>query len=130
MASYWTQLEDHGISVVPIEETPELSFNPPDCVARYGATSPKCAEPVATATRSDPPTVQATRLMNGKVKLVDMNQYVCGTTECPSVIGNVLVYFDEHHLTSNYAKTMVPYLAPRLFSSSAVLASHRLPRPA
>jgi hypothetical protein len=40
MASYWTQLEDNGISVVPIEETPTMSFYPPDCVAKYGASSP------------------------------------------------------------------------------------------
>jgi peptidoglycan/LPS O-acetylase OafA/YrhL len=125
MANYWTQLEDHGISVVPIEETPTMSFYPPDCVAKYGASSSKCEEPPAKAIKSDPPTVQATRLMNGKVKLIDMDKYVCSSTECPSVVGNVLVYFDAHHLTSNYSNTMAPYLAPELFSSSAVLASHR-----
>ena len=125
MVSYWTQLEDHGISVVPIEETPMMGFNPPDCVAKYGTSSSKCDESVSTALPSDPPTVLATRLMNGKVKLIDMNEYVCDPTKCPSVVGNILVYFDEHHLTSNYSKTMVPYLAPRLFSSSAVLANHR-----
>jgi peptidoglycan/LPS O-acetylase OafA/YrhL len=125
MASYWTQLENHGISVVPIEETPTISFNPPDCVAKYGESSAKCEEPASSAIHSDTPTVQATRLMDGKVKLVDMNQFICGPTECPSVVGNVLVYFDEHHLTSNYSRTMAPYLAPRLFSSSAVLASHQ-----
>ncbi len=63
--------------------------------------------------------------MAGKVSLIDMNKFVCEPTECPSVIGNVLVYFDAHHLTSNYSNTMVPYLAPQLFSSSAVLASHK-----
>jgi peptidoglycan/LPS O-acetylase OafA/YrhL len=125
MASYWTQLENHGISVIPIEETPTLDFYPPDCVAKYGASSPKCEEPVTKATKSDPPTVQATQLMNGKVKLIDMNQFICDPTKCPSVVGNVLVYFDAHHLTSSYSKTMAPYLAPQLFSSSEVLASHK-----
>jgi peptidoglycan/LPS O-acetylase OafA/YrhL len=125
MANYWTQLEDHGISVVPIEETPTLNFIPPDCVAKYGASSSQCEEAPAKAIKSDPPTVQATRLMDGKVKLIDMNKFVCDPTECPSVVGNVLVYFDAHHLTSNYSDTMAPYLAPQLFSSSAELASHR-----
>jgi hypothetical protein len=123
MADYWTQLEDAGISVVPIEETPTMSFYPPDCVAKYGASSSRCEEPLTEATRSDPPTVQATKLMKGKVKLVDMNKFVCDKTECPSVVGNVLVYFDAHHLTSNYSNTIAPYLAPQLFSSSAVLAA-------
>jgi hypothetical protein len=125
MASYWTQLEDHGISVVPIKETPTMSFDPPDCVAKYGASSARCEEPVSKAIPSDPPTVQATRLMHGNVKLIDMNKFVCGPAECPSVVGNVLVYFDPHHMTSSYSKTLAPYLATRLFSSSAVLASQR-----
>jgi peptidoglycan/LPS O-acetylase OafA/YrhL len=125
MADYWTQLEDQGISVVPIQETPTISFNPPDCVAKYGASSSKCEEPAAKAISVDPPTVQAAKLMDGKVKLIDMNKFVCDPTECPSVIGNVLVYFDGHHFTSNYSNTMAPYLAPQLFSSSAVLARHK-----
>ena len=125
MASYWTQLEDHRISVVPIEETPTMSFDPADCVAKYGASSPKCEEPLTEATHSDPPTVRATQLMQGRVKLIDMNQFVCDRNECPSVVGNILIYFDAHHMTSNYSTTIAPYLAPRLFSSSAVLASHR-----
>jgi peptidoglycan/LPS O-acetylase OafA/YrhL len=125
MADYWTQLEHAGISVVPIEETPTMSFYPPDCVAEYGASSAKCEVPIAKAIRSDPPTVRATRLMAGEVSLIDMNKFVCEPTECPSVVGNVLVYFDAHHLTSNYSNTMAPYLAPQLFGSSAVLASHK-----
>jgi hypothetical protein len=125
MASYWTQLEDHGISVVPIQETPTMGFNPPDCVGKHGASSTICDRPSSEAIPQDPPTVQAAKLMAGKVKVIDMNQFICDKTVCPSVVGNVLVYFDAHHLTSSYAKTMTRYLAPRLFSTSAVLASHK-----
>jgi peptidoglycan/LPS O-acetylase OafA/YrhL len=125
MAQYWKQLQDHGISVVPIQETPAMNFDPPDCVSEYGAASPACDRPAAEAIPQDPPTVQAARLMAGKVKVIDMNQFICRHGICPSVVGNVLVYFDAHHLTSSYVTTTTPYLASRLFSSSAVLASHR-----
>jgi peptidoglycan/LPS O-acetylase OafA/YrhL len=125
MANYWTQLEDHGISVVPIEETPTMGFDPPDCVAKHGATSTICDRPRSKAIPPDPPTVQAAQLMAGKVKVIDMNKYICGTTVCPSVVGNVLVYFDPHHLTSSYSQTLTRYLAPKLFSTNAVLADHR-----
>ena len=125
MAQYWGQLHDHGISVVPIQETPTMDFDPADCVSEYGADSPACDRPAAQAIPPDPPTVRAARLMAGKVKVIDMNQFICGHGVCPSVVGNVLVYFDAHHMTSSYVATTTPYLAPRLFSSSAVLASHR-----
>ena len=125
MAQYWKQLKDHGISVVPIQETPAMDFTPPDCVAEYGAASHTCERPAAEAIPQDPPIVQAARLMAGTVKVIDMNQFICDHGVCPSVVGNVLVYFDAHHLTSSYVATITPYLASRLFSSSAVLASHR-----
>jgi hypothetical protein len=125
MAQYWKQLQDHGISVIPIQETPEMNFTPPDCVSEYGAASPACDRPATEAIPQDPPTVQAARLMAGKVKVIDMNQFICRPSICSSVVGNVLVYFDAHHLTSSYVSTITPYLAARLFSTNAVLASHR-----
>jgi peptidoglycan/LPS O-acetylase OafA/YrhL len=125
MAQYWKQLQDHGISVIPIQETPEMNFTPPDCVSEYGAASPACDRPATEAIPQDPPTVQAARLMAGKVKVIDMNQFICQPSICSSVVGNVLVYFDAHHLTSSYVSTITPYLAARLFSTNAVLASHR-----
>jgi hypothetical protein len=125
MAQYWKQLEERGIPVIPIQETPMMNFTPPDCVSLYGAASPACDRLAAEAIPQDPPTVQAARLMAGAVKVVDMNEFICGHGVCRSVVGNVLVYFDAHHLTSSYVATITPYLASRLFSSSAVLASHR-----
>ncbi len=125
MAQYWKQLQAHGISVVPIQETPMMDFTPPDCVSRYGAASPACDRPAAQAIPQDPPTVQAARLMASTVKVVDMNRFICRYSVCPSVVGNVLVYFDAHHLTSSYVATLAPYLASGLFSNSTVLASHR-----
>jgi peptidoglycan/LPS O-acetylase OafA/YrhL len=125
MASYWTRLENRGITVVPIQETPTMGFNPPNCVAKNGASSASCDRPASQAIAQDPPTVQAARLMGGKVKVIDMNKYICDKTVCPSVVGNVLVYFDPHHMTSSYSKTLTKYLAPQLFSTSVVLASHR-----
>ena len=61
--------------------------------------------PAAQAIPPDPPTVRAARLMAGKVKVIDMNQFICGHGVCPSVVGNVLVYFDAHHMTSSYVAT-------------------------
>lgn len=125
MAVYWKQLQAQGTSVIPIQETPMMDFTPPDCVAEYGAASPACDIPADQAIPQDPPTVQAARLMGGTVKVVDMNRYICAHGVCKSVVGNVLVYFDAHHLTSSYVDTMTPYLASALFATSPVLASHR-----
>jgi hypothetical protein len=39
------------------------------------------------------------------------------------VVGNVLVYQDDHHLTSTYALTLAPYLEQRLLTVSKVLSA-------
>ena len=122
MAEYWTQLEDHGISVVPIRETPVMGYAVPDCVAKYGASSAKCVVQVAKAIVPDSPTVYATRDIAGKVKEIDMNDFICEQTRCRAVVGNVLVYFDGHHLTASYSRTIAAYLKPRLLASSPAFA--------
>jgi len=33
---------------------------------------------------------------------------VCGPDLCPAVIGNVLVYLDDNHLTASYSASMAP----------------------
>ena len=114
MAAYWEQLEAQGASVVAIKETPDMVINIPDCVANNPGSVGTCAMPVARALKPDVPTVYATAAAGGTVPLVDMNSLLCGPASCPPVIGNVLVYQDNHHLTSTYALTTAPYLEERL----------------
>jgi peptidoglycan/LPS O-acetylase OafA/YrhL len=114
MADYWKQLESAGASVVAIKETPDMVINIPDCVANNPRSLDICAMPVVRAIKPDVPTLYATEAANGTVPLVDMNSLLCGPASCPPVIGNVLVYQDNHHLTSTYALTTAPYLEQRL----------------
>jgi hypothetical protein len=40
------------------------------------------------------------------VRFLDLADRVCGPTFCPAVIGNVLVYLDDNHLTASCATSM------------------------
>jgi peptidoglycan/LPS O-acetylase OafA/YrhL len=117
MATYWRQLQDHGIGVVAIRETPiTAGLNGPACVAKNGADTQACAVPKAKAVLPDPPTSYADRDLGGTVPVIDMNSLICGPALCPAVVGNVLVYMDSHHLTQSYAQTLAPYLHDKLKS--------------
>ena len=122
MAQYWTDLEKHGIDVVAIKETPLINFPEPDCIAKYGPSSPKCAVPRAKAVPPDPPTVRASRDTGGKVKVINMDNFICGPQECQPVVGNVLVYLDGRHLTAAFGQTLTKYLEPRLLKAAPQLA--------
>jgi hypothetical protein len=120
MASYWKSLEASGISVVAIKESPDVGLNVPACLSKHPAA--KCTVPRARAVAPDPPTVYATRAAGGKVPLINMNSLICGPVNCPPVVGNVLVYQDNHHLTGTYALTTAPYLEKRLLKVSKTLS--------
>jgi len=51
-----------------------------------------------------------------------MNNLICTPHGCPPAIGNVLVYFDDHHFTQAYSQTLAPFLKKRLLATGAVPA--------
>jgi hypothetical protein len=122
MAAYWKQLEQAGISVVAIKESPSMGLNVPDCVSKNPSERSKCTVPTARAIPEDMPIKYAAKAAAGQVPVIDMNSLICKPTKCPPVVGNVLVYQDDHHLTSTYALTTAPYLEKRLLAVSKPLA--------
>ena len=121
-AQYWTDLEKHGIDVVAIRETPYVGVVEPDCVAKYGRDSAKCTIASSKAILPDSPAVLAAKDTGGKVKVIDMNKFICGPQECDPVVGNVLVYLDGRHLTAAFDLTLTKYLQPRLLKAAPQLA--------
>jgi peptidoglycan/LPS O-acetylase OafA/YrhL len=122
MASYWSQLARSGISVVAIRESPNMGINIPQCIAKYPSSLSRCTIPASKALKKDTPSVYAVKDAAGTVPLIDMTPLLCSPVSCLPVIGNVLVYQDNHHLTSAYTQTTAPYLEQRLLAASPTLA--------
>jgi peptidoglycan/LPS O-acetylase OafA/YrhL len=113
MSEYWAESMDLGIQVVAIRETPEMGSNIPDCMSTPGAVVEDCSRSLGKAL-GDGPTVLATEAMNGTVPLIDMTDLLCSDGSCGPVVGGVLVYRDQHHLTRTYVMTLATYLEERL----------------
>jgi hypothetical protein len=111
MATYWRQLQENHIGVIAMRETPD-NVDGPTCVATYRPSV--CTVSRAVAIPAGPPTSYADRDLGCTVPVIDMNSLICGPTMCPSVVGNVLVYQDTHHLTQQYSQTLAPYLHDKL----------------
>jgi peptidoglycan/LPS O-acetylase OafA/YrhL len=116
-ARYWKQLKAHGIPTVAIAETPDTPVNAANCVGKFGASAGRCAAPRAASITPDPPTSYAAKATGGAVPVINMNDFLCGPQTCPSVVGNVMVYFDNHHFTQAYSQTLAPYLKQRLLAT-------------
>jgi len=89
-----------------------MPFDVPDCLARRGGTIEGCSAPRHIALkRLDPLLTAAVRV---GAPLIDMDDAICTSKTCPSVVGNVLVYQDSNHLTATYARTLAPILEQKL----------------
>lgn len=45
---------------------------------------------------------------------VDMRDAYCVDGVCPTIIGNVMVYFDSNHVTTAYARSVAPFFSQRV----------------
>ena len=45
-----------------------------------------------------------------RARWVNVDRWLCAKGVCPLVIGNVIVYTDQHHLTRTFARTLIPQL--------------------
>jgi hypothetical protein len=85
----------------------------PDCVERHRKDLAACSAPRAAWLKPDPLADAAVAARSPRARVADLTSLFC-TSVCPAVIGNVLVYRDESHLTAVYARTLAPYLAPHV----------------
>ncbi|MDN3903987.1 acyltransferase family protein [Arthrobacter sp. YD2] len=100
-----------GIPVVGIRDTPRMPENVPACLERNADNYEACGiEAKDTLASSNP--LQGLDLPN--VHLLDFNDLLCPNGFCSPVIGNVIVYRDNDHLTSTFLRTTVPWFGERL----------------
>lgn len=101
-----------GIRVAVVGDNPYPDVSTPECVSLNGTDSPMCQTRMREVdARTDP--LQLAGAQVPGVELLDMSAYFCRQGVCPAVIGNVMVYRDNH-MTNTFAKTLAPALAQRL----------------
>jgi hypothetical protein len=136
LRSSWRSVSRAGSRVVVLSSSPYIGspypghprWQAPDCVAAHRADPAACDVPAATALTS--PSVwtaqERDRAIRGipRVSFVDLNPRLCNAQTCRVVIGNTLVYRDNHHLTATFARSLHPHfrrlLEPTLRQGAAV----------
>jgi len=104
-----------GTRVYFVNDTPWQAGPVPDCLSAHLDHPAACARSrtdavqlagrrklVAAAARAEGATV------------IDPLPWFCTATTCPVIVGNVLVYKDQHHITTAYSRLLAPLFAARL----------------
>jgi peptidoglycan/LPS O-acetylase OafA/YrhL len=109
----YEQLLATGAAVVAVRDTPSPRFDIPACVDLDGADG--CA--VDRASYYSEQDGFADLPVPDGVHKADLTDYICGSERCEAVVGNILVYRDDAHLTATYSRTLAPYLERELLDA-------------
>jgi hypothetical protein len=109
-----------GVPTVVVKHVPGTRpFFAPECVARAQVSYDPCALPRGPVTKMDflaKVAQQHPRLTS----LLSLDRYFCSRRQCHAVIGGVVAYFDDHHMSATYARTLARYVGPRLAQVMAI----------
>jgi len=112
----WQDISAIGPQVVVISNTPDPAMSGvgdvPTCIERHSSAA--CSLPRASALAANNALSEAVE-RDAQVSVVNMNALICpGTGDCPAIIGGVLVYSDNSHLTKTYVSTLSPEFSRRV----------------
>lgn len=122
----WKEFTDAGIHVVVMDDTPKMSQRAVECVvnAKRDEKALGCATPRKQAIVGESVLPEAARVANAT--FVPLRTYLCGASQCPVIVGNVIAYRDDSsHLTATFSASLAQRIAreilPRLLGTAGDL---------
>lgn len=101
-----------GVHLGP--EQVNLEVSAPDCIAGAGDVDDPCASPRDVALTPDRIAEAALAMQDDRIRVIDLTDAFCDATECHTLIGGVVVYFDGSHLSATFSRTLGQFIAARL----------------
>jgi peptidoglycan/LPS O-acetylase OafA/YrhL len=99
---------DAGVSALVLRDVPFHKQAVPDCVAQNQKSLTTCADPEKTALIRDPLFEAARADKSGKVTALDLTSRFCKDGTCYGVVGGVVAYFDQGHMSATFSRTLEP----------------------
>jgi peptidoglycan/LPS O-acetylase OafA/YrhL len=111
VAAIFQFLRSSAGQVVFISDTPYLPQSAPDCVAGHLSDVRPCSIKRAQAVIL--PAIKSAEIRIAKqkqIKSVDPTSWFCTPKVCPVIVGNILVYHDKSHMTTEWSRFIAPIL--------------------
>jgi hypothetical protein len=109
-----TEIESRGMKPVLMQDTPYPGQDIPTCLSRSYTNIQQCSPSVRVAYRDDMNEMLVDFDRSGQ-QVLWVRDWFCITTSCPTVVGNVLVYRDDNHMTVTFASLIAPLLDAATF---------------
>ena len=91
-----------------LKDVPTQTRNPDECLSKHLEDAQACAVDREDAFQDDLVEAEDAAIEEaaGEVRRVDLTRYFCNPENCPTVIGNTVVFRDNHHLTTTFSRQM------------------------
>jgi peptidoglycan/LPS O-acetylase OafA/YrhL len=122
MARTVAEVRATGAAAVVLGPTPKPPFDVPDCLSEHLSDATACATPTAAAVNGAGEAAERAATTRAGGTYLDVSRWVCTATTCPPVVGRLLVYRDDNHLSTAYPAWLAPLVAVDL--DRAVAARH------
>jgi hypothetical protein len=104
-----------GAKLYLIEDSPYQPGDTTECLSVHPDDPRACMSTAGTAL----PNPNRRRAVSAAldalgVTIIDPVPWFCTARDCPVIVGNVLVYRDQSHITATYARMLGPLLEPYL----------------
>lgn len=119
----WTQIQDAGVGLTAILDTPRLEIDVPECVAVNQDNLAECTEDRSAALEASAYHDMKDAAQATETESVDLTNKFCSSESCSPVIGDVLVWRDKHHMTATYSESLTDSLDSELRSESSLAFS-------
>jgi hypothetical protein len=108
-------LQAIGAPIVYLRDTPYPNYDVPTCVSGALIDWNKCSFQRNIAFHADP-LMSGTAASHGLAARVDVDQYLCPPAEvkCPAVLGGILLYRDNSHVTNTAMSMLLPIVEEQL----------------
>lgn len=103
------ELKTRGITPILVEDTPWPGQTIPSCLSRNYTSVQVCSPTVTNAYRPDMFEMMQDFDKAGE-HVVWVRNWFCANNQCPTIVGNLLVYRDDNHMTVTYASFVAPLL--------------------
>ncbi len=103
----WKELDGYT-HIFGIRDNPRMKEKAPECIERVVDVSECSIERDKALSKVAP--WDNTAGIPDNVYFADLSDYFCDDERCYSVIGNIIVYRDNNHITTTFMKTLAPML--------------------
>ena len=112
-------------NIIYIGDAPQSMVDPPVCLSAHPKNALDCATPLAKAIQTDWIAQETAMTIQERISFIDPGLWICPSSPCPVVLGNLLIYMDGGHFTATFSAA----LASRLRKAISVITGIPFPAP-